>query len=100
VEAPEFRDKFRQVVGKRGQAFQPGGGHSRRMTSARRTPQNDVQTDWIVSSGREFTTGSNAGPRFLSRMVGWWREFFDVAVPVGYEDETGFHYGDETANGN
>ena len=31
--------------------------------------------------------------RFLSRMIAGLRAMMNHQVPVGYEDETGFHYG-------
>jgi hypothetical protein len=33
----------------------------------------------------------------LRRLLDSWRSVFDAALPMGYEDETGFHYGAEPA---
>jgi hypothetical protein len=45
-------------------------------------------------SGRETHTNSSAQSRGLSRIIGVWRAIRDSFAPLGYEDETGFHYGD------
>jgi hypothetical protein len=42
------------------------------------------------------TAGPNAG--FPVRIIAKWRAAIASRVPVGYEDETGFHYGVKTGD--
>jgi hypothetical protein len=56
--------------------------------------QNGVQGEWTSSGGETVTTSSGQAGG-VSRIVMAWRALCDsFTPPLGYEDETGFHYGD------
>jgi hypothetical protein len=63
------------------------------MTSVRPITQNNVKGKWS-SSDRETHTRSSKQGSGVMRLLAVWRAFCDSFAPLGYEDETGFHYGD------
>ena len=64
------------------------------MTSANPAGQSEDQGNW--SSGEATHTTSSGQGSGVSRIVTAWRTFFDSFMPpLGYEDETGFHFGDQ-----
>ena len=66
------------------------------MTSLKPTEQNEGSGECRSSSGGETRTVSSGQEGGVSRIITACREFFDsFSAPIGYEDETGFHYGDE-----
>jgi hypothetical protein len=62
------------------------------MASVRHIAQNGSK--WSSPSGRETNRNSSEQGWGLSRLTAAWRAFRDSFAPLGYEDETGFHYGD------
>lgn len=57
------------------------------------------ETQSATSSGGETTTASSGQGGGVCRIIGACRAFFDsFNAPLGYEDETGFHYGSEPSN--
>jgi len=64
------------------------------MTSVRPIAQKSIQSKWSSPSGRETNTNSSEQCSGFSRIIATWRAFYDSFAPLGYEDETGFHYGD------
>lgn len=62
----------------------------------RSTAKNDESGEDRSSLGDETHTTSSGQGGGVSRIITFCREFFDsIAPPMGYEDETGFHYGSE-----
>jgi len=61
------------------------------MASLRQIAQNGGK--WSSPSGRETDTNPSEQGWGLSRIVATCRAFYDSFAPLGYEDETGFHYG-------
>jgi hypothetical protein len=57
-----------------------------------------------VSAERAFPPKRNgliapaARPRSWTRLAVTWRAAINFFVPIGYEDETGFHYGQKPAS--
>jgi hypothetical protein len=70
------------------------------MTSPHPTKQDDgSEAEGAVSSGGETKTTSSGQDGGVCRIVGACRAFFDsFSAPLGYEDETGFHYGSRPEN--
>jgi len=66
------------------------------MASLHSTTQNDgCEAECSAPSGGETRTTSSGQEGGVLRIIGACRAFFDsFAPPLGYEDETGFHYGD------
>jgi hypothetical protein len=62
------------------------------MASVRHIAHNGSK--WSSPSGRETKTNSFEPAWGLARLASIWRGFYDSFAPLGYEDETGFHYGD------
>ena len=67
------------------------------MKSLSPTAQNDsCDAERAASSGGETQTASSGQGSGVCRIIGACRAFFDsFNAPLGYEDETGFHYGSE-----
>jgi hypothetical protein len=63
------------------------------MTSVRQIAQKGVLAKKPAVSGQD---AAKIRPGFLSRIAHAWRTVLDSLVPAGYEDETGFHFGDRT----
>jgi hypothetical protein len=64
------------------------------MTTVHPTSQNDEAG--LNSSSGETRTASSGQGGGMCRMISFCRELFDsFTPPLGYEDETGFHYGNE-----
>ena len=60
------------------------------------TGTDNGQGECTVSSGGETQTTSSGQGGGVCRIIGACRAFFDsFSAPLGYEDETGFHYGSE-----
>jgi hypothetical protein len=66
------------------------------MASAQSINQNGIRTESRDSSGRHAAKAPAARGGWYSRLVDAWRAVMDFTIPVGYEDENGFHYGDRT----
>ena len=65
-----------------------------------RSIQNDVQAECLAPSLGHTTTSSTSAPRALMFYVtAPWHEILQSMMPVGYQDETGFHYGENTELG-
>lgn len=64
--------------------------------SVPRSNQNDVRAEHPVSPLTHTTTSSSGEHDLLFYITAPWDEILKSIVPVGYEDETGFHFG-ETA---
>jgi len=56
--------------------------------------QNEDRGQWQASSASPTHTTSSGQDHGISRIVAVWRGLFQNVAPMGYEDETGFHYGD------
>jgi hypothetical protein len=69
------------------------------MTSVRSIAQKGVPSQWSSPSGRETNTNSSEKGTGFSHILSIWRVFRDSFAPLGYEDETGFHYGDRPTKG-
>jgi hypothetical protein len=65
------------------------------MASLDPTTRNDgCEAECSTSSGGETRTTSSGQEGGVLRIIGACRAFFDsFSAPLGYEDETGFHYG-------
>jgi hypothetical protein len=60
------------------------------------TGSEDTEAGCVSSSGGETRTTSSGQGGGVLRIVSACRAFFDsFSAPLGYEDETGFHYGSE-----
>lgn len=64
------------------------------------TPQDHSgEAEHAASSSGQTQTTSSGESNGVCRIIGACRAFFDsFAAPLGYEDETGFHYGDQPKN--
>jgi hypothetical protein len=62
------------------------------MRTARPITQNGVQSEWTMSSDHNTDPGSTAECRRSFSMSGAWKALKNSIAPVGYEDETDFHY--------
>jgi hypothetical protein len=67
------------------------------MTSLSQREQVEERNECVSPMRGETKTASSSGQAGgASRIIMACREFFDsLAPPLGYEDETGFHYGAE-----
>jgi hypothetical protein len=64
--------------------------------SVPRSIQNDVQPEYPGSSTVSTTTTSSSDSQGLMYYVtAPWHEILKSIVPLGYQDETGFHFGDK-----
>jgi hypothetical protein len=52
-----------------------------------------VSAEWVSSSDGNSLTVPAARPGSLARIAVLWHTAINYLVPIGYEDETGFHYG-------
>jgi hypothetical protein len=68
------------------------------MTSVSPASQNG-KGKWSSPSGREINRNLPEQGRGITRILTSWRAFRDSLAPLGYEDETGFHYGDRPEEG-
>jgi hypothetical protein len=50
-------------------------------------------TEWISGCDSEALTIPTAQAENLNRIAVTWQTALDFFVPIGYEDESGFHYG-------
>ncbi|HWC58552.1 MAG TPA: hypothetical protein VHC44_02585 [Verrucomicrobiae bacterium] len=66
------------------------------MATVRPILQDEGQGEWPSSSNSETNTTSTGQGSGFSRVIApSWRALRELfAPPMGYEDETGFHYGD------
>jgi len=53
-----------------------------------------VPAEWVSSSNGDGLTVPAARPGSWTRIAVIWRTAINYLVPIGYEDETGFHYGE------
>jgi hypothetical protein len=66
------------------------------MISLKPAEHNEGSGECRSLSGGETSTTSSGQGGGVSRIITACREFFDsFSPPIGYEDETGFHYGSE-----
>jgi len=56
--------------------------------------KSGVSALWAPTSNHSFNAPAQP-PAKQSRMTVKWHAFVDYLVPIGYQDETGFHYGIE-----
>jgi hypothetical protein len=68
--------------------------HLCNMTSVRNIIKNGVQAEGSAASTETSTSVGSSG--YLSQLVVRCSEAFDALVPLGYQDELGFHYGEES----
>jgi len=66
------------------------------MTTVRHLSEKGVQPESPASSGDAAITAS-ARLGCFTRVVATWHAAINFLVPIGYEDETGFHYGEPPA---
>ncbi len=52
--------------------------------------ETDAATDWAMA-----LSGATTKPVKRTRVTVFWEAAIGYIVPVGYQDETGFHYGEE-----
>jgi hypothetical protein len=64
------------------------------MTTIRHSTAKVVQPDWPLSGGDMANMSSG---RMGCLIVTTWHAAINFLVPIGYEDETGFHYGESPA---
>lgn len=64
--------------------------------SEHRIIPNDVQSESSTSSPNPITTTSSASRGIKCYVAAPWRQILESIVPVGYEDEEGFHFGEKT----
>jgi len=60
------------------------------MTTVRQLTNKDARPEWPDYRGK-------AGARplaYLHRLFATWRAALDSLAPIGYQDESGFHYGE------
>lgn len=64
------------------------------MTTVTRMSNSDTQPSWVSPTASQ--SGPSPRKRFawLSRVVAIWDSIVNRLVPMGYENETGFHYGE------
>ena len=65
------------------------------MTSASQNPAIGAQTDASFPASGLRERAASRRPRFGARMSARVSAFFNRLLPYGYEDETGFHYGQQ-----
>jgi hypothetical protein len=53
-----------------------------------------VPAECVASSGGDGLIVPAARPGSWTRIAVLWHTVIDYLVPIGYEDETGFHYGE------
>lgn len=66
------------------------------MTTARHLTGKGVRPEWPCFCG-EPVISVNRRSRCLQRIVAVWQAAINFLVPIGYEDESGFHYGEPPA---
>lgn len=59
-----------------------------------RSIQSNVQSEPPASSAGHTTTTSSAERGLLFYITAPWAEILKSIVPVGYQDDEGFHYGE------
>jgi hypothetical protein len=57
---------------------------------------NDVQSEISTPSPAPTTTTSSTSHGFKCFVTAPWQQILNSIVPVGYEDEGGFHFGERT----
>jgi hypothetical protein len=62
------------------------------MTTLSPKPEKDARRDSSASSDGNTATVRFLGPKHLRNIVSTCRAVINNLVPIGYEDETGFHY--------
>jgi hypothetical protein len=67
-----------------------------RMTNARQAVSNDIRVEWNTPIGCATTHGSITRRGYFSRIACAWQASMNSLAPMGYEDETGFHYGERS----
>jgi hypothetical protein len=63
------------------------------MTTLGPKPKKDARRDSSASSNGNAETVRFLGTKHLRSIFSAWRALINNLVPIGYEDETGFHYG-------
>ena len=64
------------------------------MTTVGHIAKSGTRATWPISSARDAAVVPVAQPGYLTRIVATWHAAINFLVPIGYEDETGFHYGE------
>lgn len=64
--------------------------------SVSRNVQNGVKPETSASSPGPTSTTSDSPKGLLCYITAPWQQILNSIVPVGYEDEAGFHFGEET----
>ena len=62
------------------------------MTKGSQIALRGIQPERSARAGGELLTPRHRAG--LSRITAGWRALIDCIAPLGYEDETGFHYGE------
>lgn len=65
------------------------------MTTERRITSMGLRPGRPTRADRSDSPWPGAGTGLLTRLVVGWFSAVSFLVPVGYEDETGFHYGEK-----
>lgn len=63
------------------------------MTTVRQLTEKGVRPDW-TSSNRDPVITASARLGCFTRVVATWHAVINFLVLIGYEDATGFHYGE------
>jgi hypothetical protein len=63
--------------------------------SEHRIISNDVQPENSTSSPSPTSTTSSAPRGFKCFVTAPWQQILNSIIPVGYEDEGGFHFGEK-----
>jgi hypothetical protein len=64
------------------------------MRNIRHIIESDARPKRPVSSPRGAIMDVTAHNRLLHRIAGLWVTVLDILAPIGFEDETGFHFGE------
>jgi hypothetical protein len=64
------------------------------MTSVRPITEHGVRPGWSAPEGGNAAAYESVEPEQFARGDTLWDKLVSLLLPVGYEDETGFHYGE------
>ena len=67
------------------------------MTTIGEMPKTEIRTERQTMARQTVRPCSNARPGILSRIAIVWGAIVNSIIPIGYEDEMGFHYGNKPA---
>jgi len=64
------------------------------MTSVSHMPERSARSNWAAQTSSNAVKVRAARPGCLTRIVAAWEAAVNYLVPIGHEDETGFHCGE------